>query len=92
MQSGSPLFYLIPPEKSPTLQTIWKMSAPPSYKEFVAEISKFKSELSTLQLYVQAKKAHEFVPDFVKMPAPELFTGKHDGKMLMTFLNVYDTF
>ena len=48
MQSGSSLFYLIPPEEFFALKTVWKMSAPPSYEELVAEVTRLTSELGTL--------------------------------------------
>ena len=32
------------------------------------------------------------VPDSVKLPALELFTGTHDGEMLRNFLNVYNMY
>ena len=50
------------------------------------------SELSILKRQVQAQKAHGLVPDSVKMPEPEFFTGTHDGKMVKTFLNACDTY
>ena len=50
------------------------------------------SEISTLQRQMQAKKAYGLAPDSVKTPAPELFTGTHDGKTVRTFLNAYDTY
>ena len=52
MQSGSPSFYLVPPEQFPALKTVGKMSTPPSYNKLVAEVSKLTSEVSTLQYQV----------------------------------------
>ena len=47
MQSRSPSFYLVPLEQLSALQTLRKMSMPPSYDEFLAEISRLTSEVST---------------------------------------------
>ena len=49
MQSGSPSFYLVPLEQFPALQTVGKMSTPPSYDELVAKVSRLTSEVNTLQ-------------------------------------------
>ena len=68
------------------------MSALPSYKEFLAEVSRLTSKLGTLWRQVQAKKAHGLVPDSVKMAAPELFTGTHGGEMVRILLNASNTF
>ena len=57
-----------------------------------AKLSKQTSEVSTLKRQEQAKKAYGLVPDSVKMPALELFTGKHDGEMFRTFLNASETY
>ena len=43
MQSGSPFFNLVPQEQLPALQTIGKISTPPSYDKFLAEVSKLMS-------------------------------------------------
>ena len=48
MQSGSPLFYLLPLEQLLALQAIEKMSTPPSYDKLVAEVSKLMNEVCTL--------------------------------------------
>ena len=71
---------------------MWKMSAPPSYEELLAEVTRLTSELGTFQCQVQAKKAHGLVLDSEKMLAPELFTGTHDGEMVRTFLNACSTY
>ena len=68
------------------------MSTLPSYGELMAKVSKLMSEVSTLQRQVQAKKADELVPDFIKMPAPELFTGIDDIEIVRTFLIAYNTY
>ena len=52
MQSGNPLFYLVPQEQLPALQTVGKMSTPPSYNELVVEVSRLTSEVSTLKRQV----------------------------------------
>ena len=38
------------------------------------------------------QKAHGFVLDSVRMPAPELFTGTHNGEMVKTFQNAHDKY
>ena len=58
----------------------------------MAKVSRLTSEIYTLQHYVKAKKAHGLIPDSVKMSAPELFTGTHDGEMVRTFLNACETY
>ena len=63
------------------------MSTLPSYDELVAEVSKLMSEVKTLQRQVYDKKAHGLVPNSVKTPAPELFTGTYNIEMVRTFLN-----
>ena len=32
------------------------------------------------------------MPDTVKIPLPEHFTGKHDGETLRQFINLYNTY
>ena len=68
------------------------MSAPPSYEELVAEVTRLKSKLGILQRQVQVKKAHGSVPDSVKTLEPKLFTVNHDHKMVRIFLNACDTY
>ena len=65
------------------------MSTQSSYDEFSAEVSKLMSKVSTLQRQVQA---YALDPYFVEMPAPELFTGTYDGKMITNFLNACDMY
>ena len=48
--------------------------------------------MQKLNKQIIAKKAYRLVPDIVKMPPPELFTGKHDGETVRQFFNAYDTY
>ena len=48
------------------------------YDQFFTGVAKVQDDMQQNNKQIIAKKAYRLVPDTVKMPPPELFTGKHD--------------